>query len=530
VRQCDAIVIGAGHNGLVASAILAGAGLRTLVLERAVEIGGCVVTSEIAPGYRCPLLTHRAGLDPLVVRSLRLASSGLEIIRPEARATAPTVDGRALTLWSDVALASADVARFSAKDADRYPAFLSSVTAVTRVLRTVLSAAPPDIDQPGAADVVAAFTTVRQFRALGRKDAYRLLRWLTMPVADFASEWFDSEPLRATIAAGGLLGSFLGPRSAGSAAVLLLLASQDGHPIAPGWTARGGIGAVSTALAGAARQAGATIRTGADVRRILVDDGRATGVALATGEEIPARLVLSSLDPRHTLLSLVDPGRLPPGFLRHVEQIRMRGTLAKVNYAVATLPAFPGLQSLAPDRRQAALTGCIRLARHTDAIERAFDCAKYGRFADEPWIELAIPSIADPALAPRGHHVVSAYVQFAPFDLRGTDWDVERQRLGDVTTNTIDRYSPGFKRSIVGQQVITPLDLERRWGLTGGHVFHGELSLDQLVVARPLLGWARYRTPLRHLYLCGSGTHPGIGVDGRPGLLAARTAISETWR
>jgi phytoene dehydrogenase-like protein len=284
-----------------------------------------------------------------------------------------------------------------------------------------------------------------------------------MPVADFASEWFDSEPLRATVAAGGLLGAFLGPRSAGSTAVLLLLASQDGHPIAPGWTARGGIGAVSAALAAAARQAGAEIRTGADVRRILTREGRATGVALATGEEIAARLVLSSLDPRRTFLTLIDPGYLPPVFLRHVERIRMRGTLAKVNYAVAALPGFPGLRSLPPDRR-------------------------------------------------------------------GTDWDAARQRLGGVTTNTIERYSPGFARSVVAQQVITPLDLERRWGLTGGHAFHGELSLDQLVVARPLLGWARYRTPVRQLYLCGSGAHPGIGVDGRSGLLAARAAISETRR
>jgi phytoene dehydrogenase-like protein len=530
VRNPDAIVIGGGHNGLVAAAVLAGAGLHTLVLERADEVGGCVATSEIAPGYRCPILTHRAGLDPLVVRRLRLHTHGLEIISPEARATAPTIDGHALTLWSDVALASAEVARFSAKDADRYPAFLSSVSAVTRVLRSVLSAAPPDIDQPSTADAVAAFSAARQFRALDRKDAYRLLRWLTMPVADFASEWFDTEPLRATVVAGGLLGAFLGPRSAGSTAILLLLASQDGHPIAPGWTARGGIGAVSAALASAARQAGAEVRIGADVRRILTGEGRATGVALATGEEISARLVLSSLDPRHTFLTLIDPGHLPPGFLRHVEGIRMRGTLAKVNYAVAALPAFPGLHSLSPERRRAALSGCIRLAQHTDTIEQAFDQAKYGRYSDEPWIELAIPSIADPALAPPGHHVVSAYVQFAPFDLRGTDWDAARQRLGEVTTNTIERYSPGFARSVVAQQVITPLDLERRWGLTGGHAFHGELSLDQLVVARPVLGWARYRTPLRRLYLCGSGTHPGIGVDGRSGLLGARAAISEDRR
>jgi phytoene dehydrogenase-like protein len=530
VSECDAIVIGAGHNGLVAAAVLAGAGLRTLVLERTDEIGGCVATSEIAPGYRGPVLAHRAALDPLVVRRLRLESKGLEIVRPEARVLAPTLDGRALTLWSDLARAREAIAPFSTRDAERYPEFLSSVSAVARVLRTVLSAPPPDIDHPGASDLVAALAAARQFRALARKDAYRLLRWLTMPVADFVSEWFESEPLRATVAAGGVLGSFAGPRSAGSTAVLLLFASQDGHPVTPGWTARGGIGAIAAALSGAARDSGAHIRTGAEVRRVIQKDGRAAGVVLATGEEIRSRFVLSSLDPKRTLLTLVDPGDLPPAFARHVERIRMRGTLAKVNYGVAALPDFPGLRSAPPGSGTAALSGCVRLARHTDAIEQAFDCAKYGRYSEEPLIELAIPSITDPALAPPGHHVVSAYVQFAPFTLRDTDWDAERQRLGDVTTNTIERYAPGFARSIVAQQVITPVDLERRWGLTGGHAFHGELALDQLAIARPLLGWSRYGTPLRGLYLCGSGTHPGIGVDGRSGMFAAQAAISATGR
>jgi phytoene dehydrogenase-like protein len=344
-----------------------------------------------------------------------------------------------------------------------------------------------------------------------------------MPVADFAAEWFDSEPLRATLVSDGLLGAFLGPRSAGSTAILLLLAAQDGHPIAPGWTAHGGISAIGLALEAAARHAGATVRTNAPVRHILAGDQGAFGVVLEDGEELRAGRILSSVDPRHTFLRLVDGACLSPEFVKRVAHIRMRGTLAKVNYAVAAAPDFAALRSVDEIQRAAALSGCVRIAQHTDTIERAFDAAKYGRYAEEPWIELAIPSLADPALAPAGQHVVSAYVQFAPYRLSGTDWDGERSVLGDLTTRAIERYAPGFARSVIAQQVVTPLDLERNWGLTGGHIFHGELALDQLGLARPLLGWARYRTPLRNLYLCGSGTHPGIGIDGRSGMLAAQT-------
>jgi phytoene dehydrogenase-like protein len=288
------------------------------------------------------------------------------------------------------------------------------------------------------------------------------------------------------------------------------------------------MGALADALGSAARAAGAEIRLSADVRQIVVVDGAATGVVLATGERVDARHVVSSADPRRTLLGLVDPVLLPPEFVRRVQNIRMRGTLAKVNYAVSSLPGFTSLATVERSRQTAALSGCIRLASNMDAIERAFDAAKYGQYAEEPWIELTIPSIADPDLAPLGQHVVSAYVQFTPYNLRGTSWDAERDRLGDVATRTIASYAPGFDRSIVARQVITPLDLERTYGLTGGHIFHGELALDQLFIARPLLGWAGYRTPIRDLFLCGSGTHPGTGLDGRSGRLAAKEILRHT--
>jgi phytoene dehydrogenase-like protein len=521
----DVIVIGGGVNGLVTATLLAKAGLNTLVLERTDRIGGCARTSELAPGFRCPTLAHAAAIDPRLVRSLGLERHGLRMIRPAADACAPTKDGRALVLWHDAARASDEIRAFSAKDAEQYPRFLRSFSTIGGVLRTVLGTAPPSIDHPAAGDLIALLKTGRAFRALGKADAYRLLRWMPMAVADLAGEWFDSEPLRASVAAGGILGSFLGPRSAGSAAVLLLLGAREGHPIASGWFAAGGPGALADALSAAARSAGVEIRTNADVARIETTDAAATGVALASAEQLTARAVVSSADPKRTLLGLVDPMHLAPDFVRRVQNIRAHGTVAKVNYAVSSLPRIPGLARLDAAQQTAALSGRIRLAVNIDGIERAFDAAKYGGVAEEPWIELTIPSIADPTLAPTGRHVVSAYVQYAPYHLRGTNWDAKRDRLASTATRTIEQYAPGFESSVLAREVITPLDLERVYGLTGGHIFHGELALDQLFVTRPILGWSRYQTPIKNLFLCGSGTHPGTGLDGRSGALAAKEIV-----
>jgi phytoene dehydrogenase-like protein len=527
----DVVIIGAGHNGLITAAFLAKGGLKPLVLERAERVGGCAITSEIAPGFRCPTLAHAAAIDPAIVRALALDRHGLHIIRPQAHVCAPSLDRRALVLWADARRAAKEIASFSARDAEQYPRFLDSFARIAGVLRAMSATPPPSIDDPTTGDLIELLKTGRRFRALGKADAYRLLRWMPMAVADLMSEWFESEPLRATVAAGGLLGAFLGTRSAGSAAQLLLLGSGEGHPIGAGWFASGGTGALSDALAGAAREAGAEIRTGVEVQAISVAGDTATGVVLSSGESIAARAVISSADPKRTLLGLIDPVHLAPEFLQRVQNIRMHGTLAKVNYAVASLPRFESLGgpgspgSEAVQQHAAALSGRIRLSRDLDTIERAFDAAKYGGYAGEPWIELTIPSVSDSALAPSGAHVISAYVQFAPYHLRGTTWDVERDRLGDAATRTIATYAPGFESTIVARQVITPLDLERTFGLTGGHIFHGELSLDQLFITRPLLGWARYATPVGRLYLCGSGTHPGTGLNGRSGALAAKAIL-----
>jgi phytoene dehydrogenase-like protein len=525
MKTYEVIVIGGGHNGLVAAAFLAKGGVKTLVVERAERVGGCAITSEIASGLRCPTLAHSACLDPAIVAALGLERRGLQIVRPDAHACAPALDGRALVLWADSKRAASAIAPISARDAERYPQFLSSFARISGVLRALNSSAPPLIDNPTAGDVIGLLQTSRRFRALGKTDAYRLLRWMPMAVADLASEWFESEALRATVAAGGVLGSFLGPWSAGSGALLLLLGATEGHPIGNGWFARGGTGAVSQAIATAATEAGVEIRTGAEVQAITVGDDGAAGVVLSSGEEVAARAVVSGLDPKKTLLGLVDPMHLAPDFLRRLQNVRMRGTLAKVNYAVSALPRFNGFGGLDRAEEQAALSGRIRLAGGIDAIERAFDAAKYGRYSDDPWIELTIPSIKDDSLAPAGRHVISAYAQFAPYCLRGTGWNVERDPFGDAVTRTIAMYAKGFESTVIARQVITPLDLERTHGLTGGHIFHGDLALDQLFVARPLLGWARYGTPIRNLFLCGSGTHPGTGLNGLSGALASAEVL-----
>src|SRR5262245_15094516 len=523
----DAVVIGAGANGLVTATLLARAGLTVVVLERNDRVGGCAQTTELTPGFRCPTLAHTAAIDPRLVKTLDLVRYGLEILRSPALACAPSYDGAALVLWRDLPRAVEEIRRFSSNDADRYPRFLESFARISGVLREVAAAIPPDMDDPGAADLLQLLKTGRMVRALGKADAHRLLRWMPMPVADLASDWFEGEPLRATIAAGGVLGSFLGPRSSGSAAILLWLGAGEGHPLAAGWLAKGGPGAVSTALAEAAAAAGVQIRTGADVARIEVVDETATGVTLASGETISCRAVVSGIDPKRTLLGLVDPIALEPEVIRRLQNLRARGTLAKVNYAVASLPQFTALAARDRAERDAALSGRIRVAPNLDYIERAFDAAKYGACSDEPWVELTIPSLVDSTLAPRDQHVVSAYVQYAPYHLRNESWDAARDRLTDAATRTIARYAPGFASTIVAREAITPRDLECRYGLTGGHIFHGELALDQWFVTRPLLGWARYATPIRNLFLCGSGTHPGTGLDGRSGANAA-AAIART--
>jgi phytoene dehydrogenase-like protein len=525
-QQRDVVIIGGGHNGLVAAFYLARAGFKPLVLERRPAAGGLAITGEIHPGFRCSTLAHTAGpLRPDVARDLALEKHGLQTIETEARVVAPSLDGRALVLYADPARSAGEIAKFSKKDAEKYPEFDACLGRLSGVINDVLLMAPPSIDAPSAGDLWKLLQAGRRFRALGRKDMFRLLRWGPMAVADLVAEWFETELLRGNIAARGTFGSFLGPWSAGTGTAFLLRAASDGHAAARNVFVKGGMGALTQAMASAARAAGGEIRTGADVARIQVKGGAATGVVLASGEEIPAKAVVSNADPRRTLLGLVDPVHLEPDFAGRLRNYRCPGTVAKVNLALDGLPKFTGLSD-----GQSLLSGRIQIAPEIDYLERAFDDCKYGDFSKRPYLEVTIPSLSDPSLAPAGKHVMSIYAQFAPLHLKQGDWNGRAAELGDTVVSTLSQYAPGLKNLVLKGQVITPKDLEETYGLTGGHIFHGELALDQIFTMRPLLGWARYRTPVKGLYLCGSGTHPGTGLTGASGANAAREIAKELRR
>jgi phytoene dehydrogenase-like protein len=525
----DVIVCGAGHNGLACAALLAQAGRRVLVLERRGVVGGAAVTEEFHPGFRVSTLAHAAGpLRPSLMHKLDLTRHGLETIEPATRVLAASREGRPLRLDGDVARSAEALRAFSTRDAERFPAFDAALRRLSAALGDVLDRTPPDVDQPAVRDVLPLARLGLRVRRLGRDDVQSLLRWGPMAVADFAGEWFESEPMRALVAARGVFGCHAGPWSAGTTANLLLRAAGDGGA-GCGSTVfvKGGLGALSDALASAARAAGAEIRTGASVARFLDRDERVVGVVLADGQEIEARAVVSSLDPKRTFLELLDPVLLDPDELWRLRNIQQYGSAAKVNLALAELPSFRGV---AASDAASALCGRIHVGDDIDTLERAYDDAKYGQPSRRPWLDITLPTLTDPSLAPAGRHVLSAYVQHAPYRLKSGDWDARRDELGDIVLRTLEEYAPGLSRLVLARQVLTPLDLEREWGLTGGHPMHAEMALHQIFTMRPLLGLARYRAPLPGLYLCGAGTHPGGGVTGAPGQNAAREILRDLKR
>jgi phytoene dehydrogenase-like protein len=522
----DVVIIGGGHNGLVTAFYLAKAGFKPLVLERNAQVGGAAITDEFHPGFRCSTLAHSAGpILPSIVRDMQLEQHGLRLITPDICVTALSPDGRALSLYQDANKSAQEIAAFSQKDAAKYPEFEKSLGKISKVIAEALATTPPDIDNPSSGDLWSMLKTGRAIRKLGKKDMFRLLRWGPMAVADLAAEYFETELLRAVIAARGVFGTFLGPWSAGSALVLLIRAAADPHPAGGASFAAGGMGALTQAMVTAAKSAGAEIRTGAEVIEIRVQNGAATGVLLSTGEEISARAVISNTDPKRTLLKLTDPMHLSPDFVQKLQHYRGNGTVAKVNLALSGLPKFSALRN----GDATALKGRIHIGNEIDYLERAFDESKYGNFSKQPYLDVAIPSLTDPTLAPEGKHVMSIYMQYAPYKLKG-DWESQRKALGQTVVQTLAQYAPNLPELILTHKIITPLDLEEKYGLTGGQIFHGELSLDQFFTMRPLLDWARYRTPIENLYLCGSGTHPGAGLTGGSGANAAREILKELKR
>ena len=519
------IIIGAGHNGLVTAYYLAKAGFKPLVLERREIAGGACVTEEFHPGFRCSTLANSAGpLLPQIVKDLQLERHGVEFIKPTVRVLALNPNGPSICIYEDEKRTADELARVSGKDAKSYPDFVKTFARIGRALAPLLTMTPPNIDKPAKSELWNLGKLGWGIRGLGKKDEYRLLRYGPMAVADLAAEWFETELLRATVAARGIFGAFAGPWSAGTSAALLLQAATDGHAIAPSSFVKGGMGALTQALAKAATEAGAEIRTNAEVVSIQVKDGKATGVVLANGEEIPAWTTVSNADPGVTLLELLAYGELEPSFLNKIRNYRAHGTVAKIHLALSALPKFTGLNDEDAVER---LSGRIHIGPDIDYLERAFDAAKYGDFSSRPYLDITIPTLADPSLAPKGAHVMSIHAQFAPYKLKDGDWNSRREGLGDAVVNVLCEYAPNLKDSIVARQVITPLDLEQTYGLSGGHIHHGEMSLDQLFAFRPLIGWARYRTPIAGLYLCGAGTHPGGGVTGAPGMNASREIIKD---
>lgn len=525
----DAIVVGGGHNGLVAAAYLARAGLRTLLLEMRATLGGTVETRTLDDGSRAPGLFHTVGrLRPTVVRELGLAGHGLALVAPEVRVFAPQPDGRAVTLWASSEQTEAELATWSGIDALAWAGFDSRVRALAAFLGALGEQTPPATSGPGLSDAITGLLLGRAFKKLSRADARDLLRVLPMAVADFVGESFETDAIRATVAARAVLFTGLGAWSMGTTATLLAdSAGHDGGAAGQTVLARGGPGAVSDALAGAARAFGAELRTGAEVVAVTSAEGRVTGVALATGEEIAAPIVASGLDPKRTLLGLLGPLDLGPNLRWRAGNIRQPGTVAKVNLALSALPRFPAAgEGEAGSKR---LRGRILVgATGIDDLERAFDAAKYGRISDRLVLEATIPTLVDPSLAARpGGHVMSVIAQYVPYRLRDGAWDdAARAALGDRVVSALEEVAPGLGSLVTAREVLTPLDLEAEYGLTGGHPYHQEPGLDAWFAWRPLVGWARYRMPVDGLYLVGPGAHPGGGVTGAPAHNAAKEILA----
>lgn len=519
----DIIIIGAGLDGLIAAYYLAKSGLKTLVLERRATIGGACATEEFHPGFSAALATSTGPLLPQVVNALQLERHGVQFIKPAVRVTALNPTGPALCVYEDPKRTAADLPAHSKKDSERYPEFAKSFANIGRALRPLFEMTPPDVDSPSGSALWNLGKLGLNIRGLGKTDEYRLLRYGPMAVADLAGEWFENELLRAVVAARGIFGAFAGPWSAGTSLPLLLQAANDGQVFAPASFVRGGPGALVEVIAKAATAAGAEIRTNAAVTGIELQDGRTAAVVVAGAENIPAWTVLSNGDPGITLLQLLDAGELPPVFRNRAHNHRAHGTVARIDLALSALPSFTGVKAHEVEK----LSGRIHVGPDIDYLERAFDAAKYGDLSPHPYLDITIPTLTDPALAPANQHVMSIHAQFAPYKLKTGDWSVKSEELAETIIGTLEEYAPGVKKLILGQRTITPLDLETTFGFRGGHIHHGELSLDQLFAFRPVIGCARYRTPIERLYLCGAGTHPGAGLTGASGLNASREILKD---
>jgi phytoene dehydrogenase-like protein len=524
--QYDVIVIGGGHNGLTAAAYLARAGRKVLVLERRHVLGGAAVTEEVFPGFKFSVCSYVVSLlRPEIIRELDLPNHGLEILPLDGTFT-PMPDGDHLWRVNDHARTRREIARHSRVDAEAYDEYGKAMIEMGRFVKPILNMLPPDPTSLNPGGLKQLLFLFRRFQQLTRLDQYNQIQLMTMSAVDFLDQWFETDVLKATMSASGIIGTFLGVRSPGTAYVLLhhYMGEIDGAFRSWG-LARGGTGAISNAIAGAARAAGVEIRPQAAVARITVRSNTATGVVLENGDELSAGVVASSVDPRLTFMRLVELGTLPDEFIDDVRRYKFRGSSGKVNLALDALPDFTAMPGAGPHLR-----GAVSISPAVDYMERAYDEAKYGRFSTKPYVDIVIPSLTDPSVAPPGKHVMSCFVQYAPYHLKEGTWDEKREEFGDTVVNTIAQYAPNLRDIILHRQVLTPLDLEREWGLSEGNIFQGELTLEQLFFLRPVPGWAQYRTPVKNLFMCGSATHPGGGIMGAPGRNAAMRILSDVRR
>ncbi|HYT82346.1 MAG TPA: NAD(P)/FAD-dependent oxidoreductase [Gemmatimonadales bacterium] len=519
----DAIVIGGGHNGLVHAAYLARAGRKVLVLERRPHVGGAAVTEEVFPGFKFSMFSYVVSLlRPEIIRDLDLPRHGLHILPLESTVT-PMENGDYLAAWADHDETRRELCRHSPRDAEAYDEYGRLMHHMAHAVKPILGMVPPDPTSLNPKDLFALVRLGRHFRGLGGERFHALVKLMTMSSADLLDEWFETDVLKATKAASGIIGTFLGPRSPGTAYVLLhhYMGELDGVFRAWGF-AKGGTGSVSEAIASAAREFGAEIRCDASVARVLVKDGRATGVALENGDELAARVVVSSLDPRRSFLQLVEERELPEEFVADIRRFKFRGSSGKVNLALDALPSFTCMPGVGRQHR-----GAFSISPSLTYVERAYDDAKYGDFSRRPYMDIVFPSVIDPGMAPPGKHVMSIFVQYAPYHLNGGWTDARRDAFGDAVIDTLEGFAPGLKSLILHRQVLTPADIERITGLSEGNIFAGELALHQLFFLRPAPGWAKFRTPLKGFYQCGSGTHPGGGIMGASGRLAALAVLGD---
>jgi len=520
----DVIVIGGGHNGLTNAAYLARAGKKVLVLERRHVLGGAAVTEEVFPGFKFSVCSYVVSLlRPEIIRDLDLPRHGLEILPLDGTFT-PMPTGDYLWRVNDHGKTRREIARHSKVDAEAYEEFGKAMQAMCRFVKPILSMVPPDPATLNPRELMKMLFIGRRFQSLSSEDKYNQVQLMTMSAVDFLDQWFETDVLKATMSASGIIGTFLGIRSPGTAYVLLhhYMGEIDGAFRSWGF-ARGGTGAISNAIADAAREAGAEIRTQSPIARLIIKNSRVQGVTLQNGNEIYADVVSSSVDPRLTFLQFMEADQLPEEFLADIRRYKFRGSSGKVNIALDALPNFKCLPGAG-----AHLRGAISISPSVEYMERAYDDAKYGSFSKRPYIDMVIPSLTDPSVAPPGKHVLSCFVQYAPYKLRpGLNWDDQREAFGNNVIDTLSEYAPNIKDIILHKQVLTPLDLEREFGLSEGNIFQGELSLEQLFFLRPAPGFAQFRTPIKNLYMCGSATHPGGGVMGAPGRLAALEILKD---